>query len=144
MAIAVTLVACAPVQLTTTASSENRHVVTVRGDGGGEMLKYALRVKKLEKQQSLVRFGGGCESACTLYLAMPNSQICLLRGAFFRFHMPHGSTANDNRIAAQYMMRNYPDWVQTWIHDNGGLTRNMKTMRYDYAAQFIKPCEQRI
>ncbi|MCP4318645.1 MAG: hypothetical protein GY789_22265 [Hyphomicrobiales bacterium] len=55
--------------------------------------------------------------------------------------MPYGSSAEDNRVAADYMMRNYPDWVQSWIHEKGGLTRSMKTMRYGYAAQFIKPCD---
>ncbi len=65
-AIAVSALVAAPLQSTATASFWNRDVVTIRSDGGGAMLKYALRVKKLEKQQTLVRFGGRCESACTL------------------------------------------------------------------------------
>jgi hypothetical protein len=140
-AAAVAMLACLPVQSAAAPFYTPSQIVTVRGDSGGVMLKYALRVKKLERRGSLVRLGGYCDSACTLYLGMPSSQVCLLPGATFRFHMPYGSTARNNQIAAQFMMRNYPDWVQSWLNEQGGLTRNLKTMHYDYAAQFVEPCE---
>ena len=140
-AVAAAMIACVPMQGSAAPFYTHNQIVTVRGDRGGVLLKYALRVKKLERRGSLVRLGGRCDSACTLYLGMPSSQVCLLPGATFRFHMPYGSTARNNQIAANFMMRNYPGWVQSWLNEQGGLTRNLKTMRYDYAVQFVDRCD---
>lgn len=142
-AVLAVMLACVPMQSTAAPFYTPNHVVTIRGDRGGVMLKYALRVKKLERRGSLVRLGGRCDSACTLYLGMPSKQVCLLPGATFRFHKPYGSTKRNNQVAADFMMRNYPSWVRAWINSKGGLTRGLKTMRYDYAVKHIRPCEDR-
>jgi hypothetical protein len=115
-------------------------VVNIGYDRGGEIITYALKMKKLERSGSSVRFSGRCDSACTLYLAL-SDRACLTRGAAFGFHLPYGSSARGNRVAAEYLVRNYPGWVRSWIRANGGLTSGIKTMRYDYASKFIKPCE---
>ena len=140
-AVATAMLACVPMQGAAAPTYTPDQIVTIRGDRGGVMLKYALRVKKLHRRGALVRLGGRCDSACTLYLAMPSRQVCLLPGATFRFHLPYGSTGKNNRIAAQYMMRSYPSWVRSWINGTGGLTPSLKTMRYDYAVKYIKTCE---
>ncbi len=137
------VLACVPMHSAAAPFYTPNHIVTVRGDRGGVMLKYALRVKKLERRGSLVRIGGRCDSACTLYLGMPTKQVCLLPGATFRFHMPYGSTKRNNQIAADFMMRNYPGWVRSWINSKGGLTRGLKTMGYGYAVKHVKPCENK-
>jgi len=138
-AVAAAMLACVSKQ--SAAAPYPNQIVTIHSDRGGSMLKNALRVKKLARRGTLVRLGGRCESACTLYLGMPSRQVCLLPGATFRFHMPHGSTRRNNRIAASFMMRNYPAWVRSWINSKGGLTRDLKTMRYDHAVKYVKPCK---
>lgn len=116
-------------------------VVNIGYDRGGEIITYAIKMKRLEESGSSVRFTGSCQSACTLYLAIPSSRACLTQGATFGFHLPYGSSPRGNKVAAQYLLRNYPGWVRSWINANGGLSGGMKTMRYEYASKFIKPCQ---
>lgn len=136
------LLAAVPLQAEATPYYLNKQVYTIRGDSGGVILRYALRVKKMEKRGSFVRFAGRCDSACTLFLGMPKNKVCLTRGAYFRFHRPYGSTAKNNAIAARFMMRNYPGWVRSWINRNGGLTGRLKTMDYGYASQYLPKCNE--
>lgn len=114
--------------------------ITIRHNRGGHMLRFSIRAKKLTKQNRTVRFAGICYSACTMYLSMPSHLTCILPGATFGFHMPYGSTPRGNRIAANYMMKSYPEWVRQWIRANRGLSKNIKTMPYDYARQYMRPC----
>jgi len=114
--------------------------LTIRGDRGGQVIQYALQMKRLERSGSKVRFAGRCDSACTLYLALPRSQTCVMSGATFGFHLPYGVSREGNRIAANYMMRNYPGWVKSWIRANGGLNGRIKTMSYSYARQYLPTC----
>lgn len=117
--------------------------ITIRGDRGGELIRYARAVRKAARNGNLVRIGGHCDSACTLYLALPRKQLCLLPGATFRFHHPYGSSKRNNRIAAQYMMRAYPGWVRSWLGKRGGLNSRLKAINYDTASRHITPCEKR-
>lgn len=121
--------------------TSKHNVLTVRSDRGGQLIRYMRRVKKASDRQSLVRIAGPCDSACTLFLALPPKQLCLLPGASFRFHHPYGSTKRNNDIAARYMMKSYPRWVQTWLRRNGGLTSSLKEMNHQYASRFIKRCK---
>lgn len=136
----VTAFLAVPVYGMATPYYSSKKVVTIRGDRGGVMLSYALRAKKLERRGALVRLGGRCDSACTLYLGMPGNQVCLLPGATFRFHKPYGGSAKANNAAAKFMMRNYPGWVRTWLARNGGLSKRLKTMPYGYASKYVKSC----
>jgi hypothetical protein len=115
--------------------------VTIMGDRGGEVIRYAIKVKQYEKQGRQVRFAGRCSSACTLYLSLPASQTCIAPGANFGFHKAYGASARGNRTANAFLMRNYPSWVRHWITDNGGLTSSIKTMDYEYAAQHLPKCQ---
>ena len=117
-------------------------VVTISEDRGGHVILYALRMRKWLEKGTQVRFAGKCQSACTLYLGLSQEQTCITNGATFGFHSPYGVTAGANRVAQNYMMRSYPDWVRLWIDGKGGLTRQIKTMPYDYASIFLKPCDR--
>jgi len=116
-------------------------VVNISGDRGGEVIRYALKMKKLERAGSKVRFRGSCDSACTLYLALPRHQLCITPNAKFRFHLPYGASPRGNRIAADYMRRSYPGWVRSWLRKNGGLSRRLKTMNYSYASKYLQTCK---
>jgi hypothetical protein len=117
------------------------NIKTIRNDGGGYLLDYVLRIKKLERVDGKVRFAGRCDSACTMFLAMKGSSSCIMPGASFGFHLPYGVSARANQIAARYMMKSYPGWVRNWIQSNGGLRSSIKTMNFAYASRFIRPCE---
>jgi hypothetical protein len=113
---------------------------TIRGDKGGEVVTYALKVKQIEREGTPVRISGKCESACTLYLSLPADQICITPGASFSFHKPYGSSRRVNRSAANMMVGEYPFWVQDWLAFKGGLRTEMVVMDYDYARYFMRTC----
>jgi hypothetical protein len=114
--------------------------VTIANNRGGYVVDYARQVHEWRRIGTRVRFAGRCESACTLYLALPASQTCIARGASFSFHAPRGGTPNLNRVMAIYMTSSYPGWVQSWLKSRGGLSRRLVTMNYQYASRFMRPC----
>ncbi|HUR43067.1 MAG TPA: hypothetical protein VMZ01_03095 [Aestuariivirga sp.] len=121
-----------------------RKVVSIRNDHGGQIIDYALRMKTMERAGGHMRFAGRCDSACTLYLALPRNKTCVSRGAVFGFHLPTGASSRASQVAARYMLRNYPGWVRSWIAANGGLTHRLKTMGYAYSSRFLPACDTQI
>jgi hypothetical protein len=114
--------------------------VTIRNDRGGQVINYALRMLRVKEAGRSVRFSGRCDSACTLYLALPRSRTCISQGASFGFHLPYGASPAGNRIAARYLLSSYPGWVKSWIQGRGGLSGQIKTMSYAYASQYLPTC----
>jgi hypothetical protein len=96
---------------------------------------------KWQEQGTQLHFTGQCDSACTLYLALPYQQTCVAAGASFRFHAPTAETELSAKLALRYMMHNYPRWVSSWIEEKGGLSDELITMDYEYARQFMRDCE---
>ncbi|MEX0346892.1 MAG: hypothetical protein AB3N20_18360 [Rhizobiaceae bacterium] len=118
-------------------------VVTIRNDRGGQLFQYAKRIKRASDRGDLVRVAGNCDSACTMFLALPKKQLCLTPRAQFRFHRPYGASQKSNQAASRFMMRTYPHWVRRWIVANGGLSSSLKTMKYSYASRYLKTCPSR-
>jgi len=116
-------------------------VHTIHADRGGQVISYALRMKRMERDGGHVRFAGRCSSACTLYLALPRDRTCIAPGASFGFHVAYGSSPKGNDVATRYLMRNYPGWVRSWLAQNGGLTSGIKTMNFEYASKYIPVCD---
>jgi len=94
----------AAVSLALPASAE-----TVRGNPGGQIVVFALHVAELRAAAEQVRFEGACDSACTLYLSLPADQLCITARASFGFHLPYGVGAQQNAVAANYLISQYPD-----------------------------------
>ncbi len=113
---------------------------TIRFDRGGYVLQYALAMKKLERSRGRVRFAGRCDSACTIYLGLPKSQLCATPASAFGFHLPYGGSARANKMAKNYMLRSYPSWVRSWLNANGGLTTRIKVMRYADVRGHLPQC----
>ena len=116
------------------------NVKTVSGDRGGYVIDYAIRALKMRRSGTFVRFNGSCDSACTLYLSMPKSKVCITQSASFGFHLPYGVGARGNQVAANFMMKNYPGWVRGWIAKRGGLKSSIATMTYADASRFLPTC----
>src|SRR5215207_5674562 len=121
-------------------ASRSQNYQRIGSDRGGYVVQYALRMLKLKQSGKPVQFAGSCQSACTIYLALPQSQTCISPGASFGFHAPYGSSPSGNRMARTYMLKTYPDWVRSWISSRGGLSNRVITMNYSYASKFMKPC----
>jgi hypothetical protein len=135
-----TLTALAPA--TVASASWHPNVYTVSHDTGGYVIDYAIKMRKMERSGRAIRFSGRCDSACTLFLALPEKKACVSKGAAFGFHLPSGSSAGDNRIAANFMLKTYPAWVRNWLDANGGLTKQLKVMNFDYASRHLPECAQ--
>ena len=116
--------------------------VSVNGDNGGNIAQYLLRTEEYRAAQTQVSFAGHCDSACTLYLSLAPEQICIRQHAYFRFHAPIAKSQRVQDMATAALMERYPDWVKDWISLQGGLTRHLMTMDYDYARQFVQPCTE--
>src|SRR5688572_16208386 len=115
--------------------------LSIRNDSGGYVISYALKMMKLRESGRPVRFVGRCASACTLYLALPSEQTCVASEATFRFHAPYGAHQKGNAFMARYMLKSYPGWVRSWIHENGGLSSRTIVMDYSYASRFMRICD---
>jgi ABC-type Fe3+ transport system permease subunit len=119
---------------------EFRNAVEIGNDSGGYVAEYALRLYEMKEARQRVRFVGVCDSACTLFLALPAEQTCITESAYFRFHSPSAPSASAAAAVAAYMMRKYPQWVRVWIAAQGGLSDRLATMSYAYAQNFIRTC----
>jgi hypothetical protein len=125
---------------TQTVAAVGRKSVSISNNGGGYVIQFALKVAEYRDAGTLVKFSGRCDSSCTLFLSLPQNQICLNPGAYFRFHSPSGANARAIRVAQSFMMKKYPGWVRNWIHQQGGLSRQLIKMDYAYASGFIPSC----
>lgn len=112
----------------------------IGNDNGGSVIGYARAVSQMRNRNTLIVFDGRCASACTLYLSLQSTRTCLLPGSSFLFHSAYGARPDVNRWATEFMMGQYPAWVQTWIRRNGGLTSRTIRMDYAYASRFMRTC----
>jgi hypothetical protein len=115
--------------------------IVIADEHGGSVVDYALQMLTWRERGISLRFTGRCDSACTLYLALPYEQTCVAAGASFRFHAPTAETEISAKLALNYMTHNYPHWVNSWIEAMGGLSDRLITMDYEYARQFMRSCE---
>lgn len=120
------------------ASAEPSEVVS--DDHGGYLVDYATRMETLRKAGRKVSFNGRCDSACTLFLALPIQQTCITPAAYFGFHAPSAPSPSAAAAAEAYLMMKYPGWVRAWISSKGGLTTTVMTMDYAYASRYLKSC----
>jgi hypothetical protein len=122
------------------AERQLRDAVEIGNDSGGFVADYAIRLYEMRQARQKVRFVGVCDSACTLFLALPAEQTCITKGTYFRFHAPSAPSASAATAVAAYMMRKYPQWVRAWITAEGGLSDQLATMDYAYAQNFMRTC----
>jgi hypothetical protein len=116
----------------------------VRSDAGGQVIDYAIRTAKLRESGKPVHISGKCASACTMYLALSPSQICIAPGTSFLFHAPYGASVHGRKVARQYFLANYPDWVRSWLARRGGLSGKLLVMDYAYASRHLRTCTLRV
>ena len=136
---AILTAACVSLALPASAGQE-----LVATGPGGNVIEYARMASNARLRNTNVRFTGQCASACTLFLSVPSTRSCITRGTSFVFHSARGSNRAFNNWGTEYLMTQYPSWVQSWINANGGLDRRLLHMDYRYAAQFIPTCNTRM
>ena len=115
-------------------------IINISADSGGRIGDFMSRLHKYKYANAQVAFSGNCDSACTLFLALPHNQTCVNTGAVFRFHAPTAGSAEVGVAAKHFLMANYPSWVRSWINRHNGLTTQLISMDYNYASKFMRNC----
>lgn len=101
------------IALTTCASAK-----TVRNDSGGVLDERVTEIAHLRATGEQVRIGGYCNSACTMYLGLPNA--CVSPRAVFGFHGPMSQFYGMPLLADEFehwsrvMASHYPEPIRTW------------------------------
>jgi hypothetical protein len=117
-----------------------RSIINISADSGGRIGDFVSRLHHYRNTNAQVTFSGNCDSACTLFLALPHNQTCVNAGAVFRFHAPKAGSVEVGLAAKRFLMASYPGWVRSWINKNHGLTTQLISMDYNYASKFMRPC----
>jgi hypothetical protein len=102
---------------------------------GGEVGSFLRLFTALRDSGERIIIDGPCYSACTLVLGMiPNDRICVTRRAVLGFHGARvfDRSGKEYRVPASLNAKvaaAYPEPVQQWIAQRGGLTRKLIKLR---------------
>ena len=80
---------------------------------GGRTVEFAQDVEKYRRSGEQFRIVGHCQSACTMFLALPN--VCIEPGARLLFH------AGAQPIATQRMMNSYNSKLRAYLTAKGAM-----------------------
>lgn len=83
--------------------------VTVRDNPGGVVVKFVIVKAKLDYSNTLIKIGGYCASACTVFLGAKN--ICIESDALFAFHQ------GSDPWATEMMIDSWPLGVKMAVRD---------------------------
>lgn len=92
--------------------SASQHVRVIRNDAGGNVNKYLMDMNIAILSREVIHIDGWCASACTLYLASPDT--CVTDEATFAFHAPRGGTPAENQEAAKVIGAKLPEPLSDW------------------------------
>ena len=113
---------------------------------GGEVGSFLRLFTALRDSGERIIIDGPCYSACTLVLGtIPNDRICVTRRAVLGFHGARifDRRGKEYRVPASVNARvaaAYPEPVQQWIAQRGGLTRKLIKLRGAELYQFYPRC----
>lgn len=96
-------------------------------DYGGLLLQYIAEVRQAALDGTHVVIKGLCASACTLWLGLPTTQICVYPEAWIGFHKSiHVAGPDLSDMWDNILWSHYPEKVKIKL---GHLTREMKYLR---------------
>lgn len=100
-------------------AAQPRSAMIVRNDPGGRLSDRVVEIDRIRSSGTPVRIEGGyCNSACTMYLGLPNT--CVSRRASFGFHGPmsqfYGVALPPDQFEywSQVMASYYPAQLRRW------------------------------
>jgi hypothetical protein len=110
-------------------ATKARAEIIITNDRGGDVAAYSRRVEAARRSGERIIIDGACYSACTWWLTLPASQVCVTSRTVFGFHtastklgLPHPQT-NDELLKA------LPPKARYAILSRGGLWLNTITIR---------------
>jgi hypothetical protein len=117
-------------------------------DHGGLVEKYKAKYAVIRDKGERVVINGICNSACTLLLGIvPLNRVCVTPKASLGFHQAYLDKAYTFGVkvvsasGTSDLMSYYPVPVKDWITRNGGLTPEMKRVKYGWDLwMMVDPC----
>lgn len=91
----------------------NAETVTIKTDGGGDLIAYMAKANEYAKVGSKIEIRGSCASACTVFLKLANT--CVAREAWLGFHQTRSTNPQPEQVRLSYdqlLWRQYPAVVQ--------------------------------
>jgi hypothetical protein len=115
-------------------------------DQGGMLGKYFQAFARVRSTGERVVIDGDCLSACTMVLGLlPSNQICATPRARFGFHVASIVNNAGQLVASakdtQALWNIYPESVQRWINEHGGLSRHMIFMGGRSLSGIVAACD---
>lgn len=119
--------------------------IVITQDNGGPVGEYIQKISAAKKRGDRVEIIGQCLSACTLWLSMPQDQICVGNNAVLGFHdatspIPIVSDAMRDSMRG-VLMSYYPASIKSWLLEQGGLASQLKFLDGERLHSMFKSCE---
>lgn len=109
-------------------------VIQVSNDGGGSISARVTQINAIRSQGHRIEIRKGyCNSACTLYLGLPNT--CVSPTASFGFHGPQLATKGLVMLPSQFekwsqvMANHYPGQLRRWFLDSARFSTDLITVK---------------
>lgn len=111
-------------------------------DPGGSVGTYMEYWKRVADSGQNVVIDAPCMSACTFFLGyVPLDRVCVTPRASLGVHQISRGDIPDPVMSASFYRWLYPEWVQQWIKDHGGLQEEVIFMYPEDLKDHIKLCE---
>ena len=110
--------------------------IYVSNDGGGSIAARIRELDSIRNQGQKVEIRAGyCNSACTLYLGLPDT--CVSPNARFGFHGPQVATIGLRLLPSQFeklsrvMAKHYPQQLRSWFMNSARHSTDLITIKGD-------------
>ncbi|MVO18575.1 hypothetical protein [Parasedimentitalea huanghaiensis] len=110
--------------------------IRISNDGGGSIAARVSEIESIRSRGQKVEIRVGyCNSACTLYLGLPNT--CVSPGARFGFHGPQIATKGLTMLPSQFekwsqvMANHYPRPLRNWFMNSARHSTDLITIKGD-------------
>lgn len=111
-------------------------------DPGGSVGTYMNTWKQVADSGEQVIIDAPCMSACTFFLGLvPLDRVCVTSRASLGVHQLSVGDTPDPIMSAAFYRWLYPEWVQQWIKDHGGLKEDVIFMYPEDLKGHIKLCD---
>ena len=129
------------------AAPSARSEIRILASPGGKVGPFLDLFERVRASGERVVIDGPCLSACTLVLSMvPAERICVTRRAVLGFHAARSIDRRGRMYAepeaSELVLQAYPDGVQSWIRNRGGLTSRLLLLRGRELAALYPTCRR--
>lgn len=110
-------------------------------DFGGMITDYLKFWQNVSRSTEKVVIDAPCISACTFFLGLiPENRVCITPRASLGMHQINDGTTPDPQFSAAFFRWLYPEWVQQWLKDHGGLQEEVMYMYPEDMKGHIRLC----